>query len=90
MKAAILESRKNIKLKEIPIPDFSENEVLLNVKSCGLCGTDIHAFDGDFIPHFPLILGHEFSGVIAEAGKMLKTLKMVIELQFVLKYIVIR
>lgn len=44
MKAAILESRKNIKLKEIPIPDFSENEVLLNVKSCGLCGTDIHAF----------------------------------------------
>lgn len=72
MKAVVLSGKEDLKLKEVPIPQIREDEVLVKVKSCGICGTDIHAFHGDFMPHFPLILGHEFSGEIVKVGSEVK------------------
>lgn len=73
MKAAVLAGKEDLKLKEVPIPKIKENEALVRVRSCGICGTDIHAYHGDFMPEYlPLILGHEFSGDIVELGADVK------------------
>lgn len=73
MKAAVLVGKEDLKLKDVPKPKIKENEALVRVRSCGICGTDIHAFHGDFMPEYlPLILGHEFSGDIVELGSEIK------------------
>ena len=62
----------SVELREVPVPQIGENEVLLAVQAVGVCGTDIHvAYEkhtGGNI-NYPVILGHEFGGVIVEAGK---------------------
>ena len=66
-----------IEIREYDIPTPGPNEVLLQVKACGICGSDVHMAQDDddgyiYYPGltgFPSILGHEFSGVVAEAGK---------------------
>jgi L-iditol 2-dehydrogenase len=79
MKAAILNKPKEIIIKDIPKPEYSDNEILVNIKEVGLCGSDIHYYNtgriGDFVVKKPIILGHESSGIIAEAGKNVKGLK---------------
>lgn len=59
-----------IVVEEAPTPVPSSDETLVEVKACGICGTDIHAFHGKhpFI-HIPIVLGHEFSGIEAASGK---------------------
>jgi L-iditol 2-dehydrogenase len=56
--------------EEVPKPVPSEDETLVKVKACGICGTDIHAYHGmhPFI-RAPIVLGHEFSGVDIESGR---------------------
>ena len=49
-----------------PIP--GEGEVLVQVKACGVCGTDVHIYRGQFPARFPLVAGHEFSGLVQAAG----------------------
>jgi len=70
MKALVLEEYNKMVYKEVPDPVISDNEVLVKVMACGICGSDVHGFDGSTgrrIP--PLIMGHEASGVIVEIGK---------------------
>jgi len=55
-------------LKKVEIPEPDEDEVLIQVKSVGICGTDIPIFKGIRKVDYPLIPGHEFSGVIVEKG----------------------
>lgn len=55
-----------------PLPPIRDNDVLVKVKACGVCGTDLHIHDGEFIAKFPLIPGHETIGVIAAIGKDVK------------------
>jgi 2-desacetyl-2-hydroxyethyl bacteriochlorophyllide A dehydrogenase len=72
MKAAILKGPREVVLKEVPVPEISDDEVLVEVKYCGICGTDLHSFE---IPSFFEVgtyLGHEISGIVAEAGKKVK------------------
>ncbi|MCP4395709.1 MAG: alcohol dehydrogenase catalytic domain-containing protein [bacterium] len=65
-----------VKIEEVEIPQPKANEVLLKVKACGICGTDVHIKQADedgymFYPGltgFPCTLGHELSGVVVEAG----------------------
>jgi 2-desacetyl-2-hydroxyethyl bacteriochlorophyllide A dehydrogenase len=69
MKALVLEQYNELVYKDVPEPEFAENEVLINVKACGICGSDIHGMDGSTgrrIP--PLIMGHEASGLIVKKG----------------------
>jgi len=72
MKAALLKAAKEIVLEEIPVPEISDEEALVEVKYCGICGTDVATYK---VPEFfqpGTFLGHEFSGVIAKVGKNVK------------------
>jgi L-iditol 2-dehydrogenase len=69
MKALLLEEYKKLTVQDVPEPEIAPNEVLIRVKSCGICGSDVHGFDGSSgrrIP--PVIMGHEASGVVAALG----------------------
>ncbi|KAF8999110.1 chaperonin 10-like protein [Cyathus striatus] len=72
MKAIWYNSPRNFELKEVPIPKCGDDDVLLKVTLCGICGTDGHIDEGEFIAQFPLIPGHEAVGVVAEFGKNVK------------------
>ncbi|KAF9255179.1 GroES-like protein [Marasmius fiardii PR-910] len=72
MKALWYNQPKNFEIKQVPIPQVGDDEVLLKVACCGVCGTDAHIHDGEFISKFPLIPGHESIGTIAEMGKNVK------------------
>jgi L-iditol 2-dehydrogenase len=70
MKALVLEEYNRFEYKEMPEPQIGPEDVLVRVKACGICGSDVHGLDGSTgrrIP--PLIMGHEASGVIAEVGQ---------------------
>ena len=69
MKAAVYHGPGDLRVEEVPVRKLKDNEVKIQVKYCGICGTDIHIFHGDggccdVTP--PLVPGHEFSGVVAE------------------------
>ncbi|KAF8454518.1 chaperonin 10-like protein [Terfezia claveryi] len=66
------EPRKWTIVNDEPLPTLRDNDVLVKVKACGVCGTDLHIHDGEFIAKFPLIPGHETVGVIAAVGKDVK------------------
>ncbi len=71
MKALVLEEYNNLVYKEVPMPQITDEEVLIRVKACGICGSDVHGMDGSTgrrIP--PIIMGHEASGVIEGKGKL--------------------
>jgi len=69
MKAAVWHGGKDVRIEEVPDPKVNTDDVLVRVKSVGICGSDAHAFEGKSkrrVP--PLILGHEFAGVVADVG----------------------
>ena len=70
-------------IKEVPTPDIRDDEVLIRVKTCGICGSDTHLYETDDdgyiifsgLTKLPCVLGHEFSGVIEKAGSRVNHLK---------------
>ena len=71
MKALVLEAPEQLRCKESPIPAPKGDELLIRVRACGVCGTDLHMYHGDkgaFANAFPLVMGHEFSGEVAALG----------------------
>ncbi len=76
MKCAILKEIEKLEIEERRIPDPKENEILIKVKSCAICGTDIKVFHhGHKHIVFPRITGHEVSGVVFKVGKNIKEYK---------------
>ncbi|MGV8138646.1 MAG: galactitol-1-phosphate 5-dehydrogenase [Mangrovibacterium sp.] len=76
MKALVLEEYNHFEYKEVEKPVITDEEVLIQVKAAGICGSDVHGMDGKTgrrIP--PVIMGHEASGVICETGKNVKDWK---------------
>src|SRR6266403_5884146 len=74
MKALLLSSYKNLELADLPAPSPAPDEVLIRVAACGICGSDVHGYDGSSgrrIP--PIVMGHEAAGVIAAVGTSVKT-----------------
>ena len=70
MKALVLEEYSKLVYKEMPEPEIGDNEVLVQVKACGICGSDVHGMDGSSgRRHPPLIMGHEASGIIVQRGE---------------------
>ncbi len=72
MKAAIWTGAGEMTIGEIQVPEYKKDEVLLKIVSSGICGTDLAIYKGKFdekrsVP--PMVLGHEFCGVIEEAGE---------------------
>jgi 2-desacetyl-2-hydroxyethyl bacteriochlorophyllide A dehydrogenase len=69
MKAAVLEGIKQITIRtDVPEPTIGPKDVLVRAKACGICGTDVHIWEGDFFPTFPLIPGHELAGEVVQIG----------------------
>ncbi len=70
MKALLLTAYNHLEYTDVPEPVIGPGDVLIQVKACGICGSDIHGLDGSTgrrVP--PLIMGHEAAGVIAKVGE---------------------
>lgn len=79
MKAAVLHKARDLRLEDVPTPEYGPDDVLVKIKSVGICGSDVHYWRtghiGDFVVEEPMILGHEVAGVVAEIGKNVTHLK---------------
>lgn len=77
MKAAVMNRvGAPLTIEDRPKPTIGPQEVLIQTKTCGICGTDLHILDGHgYVPGLPHILGHEPAGVVAEVGEEVTALK---------------
>lgn len=75
MKAAILVNKNHIRIDNIEHPTIQSHEILIKVKATGICGSDLPRVLGDAAHHYPIVLGHEFSGVVESVGTEVTTLK---------------
>jgi L-iditol 2-dehydrogenase len=76
MKAAVLRGVHDLRLEELADPHPADNEVLIRVEAVGLCGTDIHMWEGTNTEGtFPFIPGHEWAGQVVEVGREVKTFR---------------
>jgi len=73
MLAAVFPEPHQLTVSEIPDPTPGPGEVLVAVKAAGVCGTDVHIYEGDFIGAYPVIPGHEFSGDVVALGEGVAT-----------------
>src|SRR5437763_11141624 len=66
-----------VELREKPVPEIGDDEVLLEVKGVGVCGSDLHQWHASHAwpVNYPVVLGHEFGGEIAAVGKEVKSFK---------------
>ena len=74
MKALVLENLRDLQLRDVPEPELGSNDVLIQVKACGICGSDVHGYDGSTgrrIP--PIIMGHEAAGIVVRVGSDVST-----------------
>jgi len=69
MRAAFIAGREQIEVRETDVPAPSAGEVLLRVRACGICGSDLHFYHGAFPANPNISPGHEFAGEIAEIGE---------------------
>ena len=69
---AMLTSLEHYDIKEFPIPELGDGDILVKVEGCGICGTDAHEFKGDPFGLIPVALGHEGTGEIVKMGKNVK------------------
>lgn len=80
MKVAVMQGVRKMGFEERPIPEPKDDEVLVQLDYVGICGSDIHYYEagriGNFVVEPPFVLGHEPGGVVVEAGKNVKNLKV--------------
>jgi hypothetical protein len=73
-KALVLENPRDLQLRDVPEPELGSNDVLVQVKACGICGSDVHGYDGSTgrrIP--PIVMGHEAAGIVIRVGHEVST-----------------
>lgn len=76
MKALQFFGKKDLRFVEIPEPEIQANEVLMRVKKVGICGTDLHIYNGGMSVPTPLVLGHEFVGDIVKVGEQVNNISV--------------
>lgn len=81
MKAQVFYESEKMEMEEIPIPRVSDTDVLVKVKNCGVCGSDISYYYGlspvgTSTGKGPIVLGHEFTGEVVEVGSVAKSMKL--------------
>ena len=79
MKGAVFYGKHDLKIEELKVPHPKANEVIVKVMACGVCGTDVHIFNGDegaAATPPGTVLGHEFAGVVTEIGKDVRNVKV--------------
>ena len=78
MKAAVFYGKEDLRIENIPTPEVKDGWVLIKIKACGICGTDMHIFDGDegaAPTPSGTVLGHEFAGEVVEVGAGVEGIK---------------
>lgn len=63
-------------LEDVPVPEITENQALIRVKAVGVCGTDAHIYTGHVTTAVPVIIGHEFCGIVEKIGNKVTTVKI--------------
>src|SRR5258708_20931484 len=78
MRAMVLRAaRTPLELVEVEVPRAGDGQVLIRVRACGVCRTDLHIADGELDqPKLPLILGHEIVGTVVELGGQVSDMKV--------------
>ncbi len=77
MTSAQIDAPKKTAIRKVDIPSVGPNDVLIEVKSSGICGTDLHIWHGSYeLANYPVIPGHEFSGVVVKVGSKVKNFKL--------------
>jgi len=69
MKAVVFPQPESISIESVPDPTCAADEVVVEVARSGICGTDIHIYQNEYLSDFPLVPGHEFGGTVVEVGK---------------------
>lgn len=76
MNALLMREYKKLELTDMPLPEIGPHDLLVRVKACGICGSDVHGFDGSTGRRQPpIVMGHEAAGVIAEVGSAVTDFK---------------
>lgn len=82
MKAAVFYGVRDIRIEEIEIPKLRDGDILIRVKACGICGTDLHSYKLGLFTQFSRaygsfrVMGHEFSGEVVEVGGQVDAFKV--------------
>ncbi|WP_422479115.1 zinc-dependent alcohol dehydrogenase family protein [Pleomorphochaeta sp. DL1XJH-081] len=76
MRALIIEKPGTAVVKEVPIPQVGDHDVLIRVMASGICGTDIHIYRGEYLGSYPVIPGHEFAGTVEKVGSKVSRFKV--------------
>ncbi|MBE6548902.1 MAG: theronine dehydrogenase [Ruminococcaceae bacterium] len=71
-RVAMLTQKEHFDIQEYPIPEIGDDDVLVKVEGCGVCGTDAHEFKRDPFSLIPVVLGHEGTGEVVKMGKNVK------------------
>ncbi|HEY5465465.1 MAG TPA: alcohol dehydrogenase catalytic domain-containing protein, partial [Clostridia bacterium] len=77
MKALVLKEYNRFSYEDVPVPVYGSDDVLIRVKACSICGSDVHGMDGSTgrrIP--PVVMGHEASGIIEQTGENVRGYKI--------------
>src|SRR3954462_14178553 len=77
MQALILSEYRKFTLADVPRPELGPTDVLVRVAACGICGSDVHGYDGSSgrrVP--PIVMGHEAAGTVAEVGSDVRRVKV--------------
>ncbi|MFC4601056.1 zinc-dependent alcohol dehydrogenase family protein [Cohnella hongkongensis] len=76
MKAFVIEAPHRAAIRTVDYPVPGPGEVTIQVRNCGICGTDYHIYEGTFLSPYPIIPGHEFSGVVEQVGEGVSSFKI--------------
>ncbi len=72
MKAAVFYGAKDFRVEDIAEPKIEPTDILIKVKACGICGSDLHAYKEGVFSRPGFVMGHELSGEVVEVGEKVK------------------
>jgi 2-desacetyl-2-hydroxyethyl bacteriochlorophyllide A dehydrogenase len=75
MKAAVYYGPRDLRVDFVPIPEVGPNDILIKVKYCGICGSDVHSFGTGLYINKGQIMGHEFSGEVVKVGSNVSNIR---------------
>ncbi|MRG85234.1 zinc-dependent alcohol dehydrogenase [Salinibacillus xinjiangensis] len=76
MKVAVYYGPRDLRVERIPIPEIGPHDILLKVKYCGICGSDVHSYKTGLYIKEGQIMGHEFSGEVVKVGDHVKEIEV--------------